>query len=63
MPEYSGMVTGFMAGLVGYLVAALYIHNAFPRYFFLLLGIAMAVRLVVENTVDHHQNPDRELVL
>ncbi len=53
MRDYGGMVTGFMAGFVGYLAAAFYIHNAFPRYFYLLIGIALSLRLVAQNTTNY----------
>jgi putative inorganic carbon (hco3(-)) transporter len=50
MNNYAGMVTGFLAGLTGYFVAGLFIHNAFPRFFYLLLGLALSLRLVAQNT-------------
>ncbi len=43
------MVTGFGLGLLGYLTSALFIHGAYPRYFYLLIGIAFALREVVRN--------------
>ena len=46
---YAGMATGFLAGLSGYFVAAMFIHNAFPRYFYLLLGIALSLSYVNRN--------------
>jgi len=61
MQDYAGMVTGFMAGWLAYLVAAMYIHNAFPRYFFLLMGIALSLRLVAQNTVFHSPEKEGEL--
>lgn len=60
LQDYEGMVTGFLAGWLAYLVAAMYIHNAFPRYFFLLLGIALSLRLVVENTLKEQPVAERE---
>jgi putative inorganic carbon (hco3(-)) transporter len=50
MEDYAAMVTGFLAGWIAYLTAAMYIHNAFPRFFFLLMGIALSLRLVTKNT-------------
>lgn len=49
LPDGSGMVTGFGLGLLGYLTAALFIHGAYPRYFYLLIGIAFALREVVKH--------------
>jgi O-antigen ligase len=51
MQDYAGLTTGFFAGLAGYFTAAVFIHNAFPRFFFLLLGIALSLRLVAPNTI------------
>jgi putative inorganic carbon (HCO3(-)) transporter len=42
-------------GLVGYLVAATFLHAAYPRYMWLLLGIALAIPNVVR-----HERQGRE---
>lgn len=41
--DLAGMTTGFFAGMFGYFTAAWFIHNAFPRYFYMILGIAFAL--------------------
>jgi len=46
--EYAHLVTGSAIGFVGYLIAALFIHAAFPRYFYLLLGIIFSLPAIVE---------------
>lgn len=46
--EYGHLATGLVIGFAGYLVAALFIHAAFPRYFYLLVGIAFAMPAIVE---------------
>jgi O-antigen ligase len=51
LPDYAGMAAGFFAGLAGYFTAAMFIQNAFPRFFFVLLGIAFSLRLVAYNTI------------
>ncbi len=51
LQDYAGLVTGFGIGFLGYLVAALFIHGAFPRYLHVLLGIAWALPLVVKNVL------------
>ena len=45
--EYANLVTGFAVGFAGYLVAALFVHAAFPRYFYLLIGIAYSLPFIV----------------
>jgi O-antigen ligase len=49
--DYAGMTVGYFGGFVAYFTGAIFIHNAFPRYFYVLLGIALALRLVAQNTV------------
>lgn len=44
--DMAGLITGFGAGLFAYLVAALFIHAAYPRYFYLLIGMALALEVV-----------------
>lgn len=51
MNDYAGMITGLLGGFISYFVAAIFIHNAFPRYFYFLIGLALALRLVVHNTI------------
>ena len=46
--KYGHMTTGLLVGFMGYLVAALFIHAAFPRYFYLLVGIAFSMPAMVE---------------
>jgi O-antigen ligase len=47
-PEYAHLATGLAVGFISYLVAAFFIHAAFPRYFYLLLGIMYALPAVAE---------------
>jgi putative inorganic carbon (hco3(-)) transporter len=43
MEEYANLATGFAIAFGGYLLAALFVHAAYPRYFYLLIGIAFAL--------------------
>jgi O-antigen ligase len=43
MDDYANMATGFAIAFAGYLLAALFVHAAYPRYFYLLIGIAFAL--------------------
>jgi putative inorganic carbon (HCO3(-)) transporter len=45
--EYAGLTAGFAVGFLGYLVAAFFIHAAFPRYFYLLVGIALSFESII----------------
>jgi O-antigen ligase len=50
MPDMAEMVAAFGIGLVGYLTHSLVIHAAFPRFFWLLFGIAMALPAAVQHS-------------
>jgi O-antigen ligase len=59
IPELQGhgyMVTGLLVGFIGYLVAALFIHAAFPRYFYLLIGIGFSMPAIVEHAKSNLRN-------
>ena len=52
-PETAGMVMALCIGLIGYLTAALFLHAAYPRFFWLLVGIA----LTLPQVADHELRP------
>ena len=49
--EFAGLIFSFEIGMVGYLGAALFIHAAYPRYFWLLAGIAFAVPQITDRLI------------
>jgi hypothetical protein len=55
MEEYANMATGFGIAFVGYLLAALFVHAAYPRYFYLLIGIAFALPNLILEPVEEPQ--------
>lgn len=48
MDDYADMVTGFALGFGSYMFSAVFAHAAYPRYFYLLLGIAYALPLIID---------------
>jgi hypothetical protein len=44
------MATGFAIAFTGYMLGALFVHASYPRYFYLLLGIAFAMSNMFEET-------------
>jgi hypothetical protein len=44
------LVVALTIGVIGYLSAAMFIHAAYPRYFWLLMGIALALPEVAKNS-------------
>jgi len=47
-PDQASLVFAFGVALVGYLVAALFLHAAFARYLWLLVGIGFGIGQVVK---------------
>ena len=47
--ELAGMVISLGIGFGGYLAAGIFIHNAFPRFFWLLVGLALALPQIAQN--------------
>jgi O-antigen ligase len=50
MDDYANLVTGFAIAFSGYLLAALFVHASYPRYFYLLIGIAFSLSYVFEES-------------
>lgn len=50
MQDYVNMTTGFIIAFTGYLLSAVFVHAAYPRYFYLLVGIAFALPNLFRNT-------------
>lgn len=50
--QYAGLVSAVMLSLIGYLTAAIFIHGAYPRYFYLLIGIAFSIPNLVRKEIN-----------
>jgi len=55
--HYVDMTTAYAVGLIGYLTAAMFIHAAYPRYLYLLLGIALSMSMIVKNELMPNTKP------
>jgi len=51
----ANMVAGIAMGLLAYLMAAIWLHNSYPRYFWILVGLLLAVPGVVRNTLPRRE--------
>ncbi|MBU0511082.1 MAG: O-antigen ligase family protein, partial [Chloroflexi bacterium] len=49
MKEDANMAISFGVGVVGYLAAAMFIHDAYPRFLWLLVGISLSLMNVAKN--------------
>lgn len=57
MRKNADMVAAFGIGFIGYLSAAMFVHDAYPRYFWLLLGIGLAIQNVAKNETESFWSP------
>lgn len=49
MRNSAAMTAAFTIGVIGYLTGAVFLHAAYPRYFWLLFGIGLAIPQVAQN--------------
>jgi O-antigen ligase len=56
MEDYAHMATGFAIAFGGYMLSAVFVHAAYPRYFYLLLGIAYALPVIIESMQVEQEN-------
>ena len=54
------LVLSMATGVVGYLAAAMFIHSAYPRYFWVLAGVALAIPRIVERELKRDKKDKRE---
>jgi putative inorganic carbon (hco3(-)) transporter len=47
-PQLAGYAAGFVLAILAYLASGLFLHMAYPRYFWLLAGLAVAVIVISE---------------
>ena len=53
-PNFAAKCIGLFAGMAGYFVAGAFIHNAFPRFFYLILGVAFSLDYVRRDYENNH---------
>lgn len=53
--EMGGMIKSLAVALVTYLFASIFLHDSFPRYFWLLTGICMALPYVARQEIARHR--------
>ncbi len=52
LTSLSHMVAAYGFGFLGYLVAALFIHNAYPRIFWVIVGVALSIPQVARAEIE-----------
>jgi O-antigen ligase len=54
--EYDGLIVAIGISILGFLITSLYQHLAFPRYFWILFGIALAIpNIIRQELLVRHQ--------
>lgn len=51
MPDYAGMVVAFGVGLISFFITSIFLHVSYPRYVWLLYGIALAIPYVANQAL------------
>ncbi len=59
-PQAAGMIAATGIAVIGYLVGSLFIHDAYQRYFWLLLAMLLATPNVMEHLVEERDQPLRK---
>ena len=49
MPEGKNVATALGIGVFGYLVAATFLHDGYARYFYLIIGMSLALPYIAEH--------------
>lgn len=63
LTNYAGIAGAVSAGMIGYLTAAIFLHAAFPRPFWFLFGIALALPNVARYEIERQRQLRQELQL
>jgi hypothetical protein len=56
----SDLVEDLALALAGYLLSGMFVHNAYPRLFWLLIGAALAVPVVVRSVMSGNHDAEGE---
>ncbi len=55
-PALAGLATTFGIAMIGYLTAGIFLHTAFPKYLWLLIGIGLAIPQIAKNELEQSHN-------
>jgi len=51
-PSLASLVVAFRIGIIGYLIASIFLQLSYPRFFWVLIGIGFAIPNVAQNMID-----------
>lgn len=52
LSSYASMVDAFSIAMTSYMVTSIFLHDAYPRYFWILVGVALATEQLAKNEVN-----------
>jgi len=53
-PDYAGIAAAMMVGLAGLLITSIFLHMVYPRFFWLVYALALAIPNAANYEVDEH---------
>lgn len=59
--DLGGLVKALGAGLAGYMITSIFLHDSFPRYFWLLVGICLALPRIARYEIAKHDPKQLEI--
>jgi hypothetical protein len=65
-PDLKEMAIGIGLGLVGYFISGMFIHDSYPRYLWLMVGVGLSVNIVAKNMeaqIDAEETEEMEMKL
>jgi putative inorganic carbon (hco3(-)) transporter len=51
-PSLASLVIAFRIGIIGYMIAGIFLQLSYPRFFWVLIGIGFAIPNVAQNMID-----------
>jgi O-antigen ligase len=58
MPDYASMTVALGIGIFSLFITGIFLHSPYPRYFWLLYGIALAIPYVAQKELKSRQNQE-----
>ena len=52
MPQYSELTAAYAVAMIGFLTAAIFLHQAYPRFFWLMMAISLALPNVAQRELE-----------
>jgi putative inorganic carbon (hco3(-)) transporter len=57
LPNYASLVNAYSVGMLGYLTVSIFLHDTYPRYFWVFFGIIISSLHVAQNALQKTKKP------